>query len=49
MKIDYISIADIKTLDEIDTIKEQKVLVSTAVFFQGVRLIDNFIYRLSET
>ena len=49
MKIDYISISDIKTLDEIDTIKEQKVLVSTAVFFQGVRLIDNFIYRLSET
>ena len=44
MKIDYISISDIKTLDEISKIEGQKILVSTAVFFNNVRLIDNFIY-----
>ena len=44
MKIDYISISDIKTLDEISKIEGQKILVSTAVFFNDVRLIDNFIY-----
>ena len=44
MKIDYISIADIKTLDEVSKIEGQKILVSTAVFFKDVRLIDNFIY-----
>ncbi len=44
MKIDYISIANINTLDEITIIQEQKILVSTAIFFNEVRLIDNFIY-----
>jgi len=44
MKIDYISIADIKTLNEVSKIEGQKILVSTAVFFKDVRLIDNFIY-----
>lgn len=44
MKIDYISIADIKTLDEIEIVNKERVLVSTAVFFKDVRLIDNFIY-----
>ena len=44
INIDYISIADMKTLKEVDKIKNQKVLVSTAVFFKNVRLIDNFIY-----
>jgi len=44
MKIDYISIANIKTLDEIRKIKGQKILISTAVLFKDVRLIDNFIY-----
>ena len=44
INIDYISIADIKTLKEVDKIKDQKVLVSAAVFFKNVRLIDNFIY-----
>ena len=44
INIDYISIADMKTLKEVDKIKDQKVLVSAAVFFKNVRLIDNFIY-----
>ena len=44
INIDYISIADMKTLKEIDKIKDQKVLVSAGVFFKNVRLIDNFIY-----
>lgn len=39
-KIDYISIADPQTLDEIDTIK-QEALVSLAVRFEKARLIDN--------
>ena len=43
-KLDYISIADIETLDEISKIHKKKILVSTAVFFKEVRLIDNFIY-----
>ncbi len=44
INIDYISIADMKTLKEVDKIKDQKVLVSVAVFLKNVRLIDNFIY-----
>ena len=44
INIDYISIADMKTLKEVDKIKDQKVLVSAAVFLKNVRLIDNFIY-----
>ena len=49
LKLDYVSIADIETLDEVNKIKKKKILVSTAVFLKNVRLIDNFIYRLSDT
>ena len=48
MCIDYISIASINTLDEIQTIKSGTILISTAVFFHNIRLIDNLIYS-SET
>ena len=41
-KIDYVSIADIQTLDEIDTIKG-KALVSLAVRLGKPRLIDNIL------
>ena len=41
-KIDYVSIADMQTLDEIDTI-EGKALVSLAVRLGKPRLIDNII------
>ena len=44
--IDYISIADIQTLEEIETV-DRKVLVSTAILLDGVRLIDNFVYSPS--
>jgi len=47
--IDYISIACSKTLEEVEKIVDKKLLVSTAVFFKGVRLIDNFTYSSSST
>jgi len=46
IKLDYISIANKKTLNEVDIIKDD-VLVSAAVFFNNVRLIDNFTYQSS--
>jgi len=42
-QIDYISIADLETLEEVEIIKE-KVLVSLAVRIGRTRLIDNFIF-----
>ena len=47
IKIDYISIACAKTLEEVDVINDRKLLISTAVFFNDVRLIDNFTYQPS--
>ena len=44
--LDYISIADKKTLTEIDIIQGD-VLISAAIFFNEVRLIDNFTYHSS--
>ena len=41
-KIDYVSIADMQTLDEVDTIKS-KALVSLAVRLGKPRLIDNIV------
>ena len=43
LKIDYISIACIDTLDEIETV-DRKTLISVAAFLKDVRLIDNFTY-----
>ena len=45
-RLDYISIASKKTLNEIDVVAGN-VLISAAVFFNEVRLIDNFIYQSS--
>ena len=42
-EIDYISIASLDTLEEIGIVNK-KALISTAVYFKDVRLIDNFIY-----
>ena len=42
-KIDYISIANLNTLEEVKKVNGS-VLISTAVFFKNVRLIDNFTY-----
>ena len=47
IQIDYISIACAKTLEEVDIINDRKLLISTAVFFNDVRLIDNFTYQSS--
>jgi len=49
IKIDYISIASAATLDEVVEISKEIILISTAVFFNDVRLIDNFIYSPSTT
>jgi len=40
LKIDYIEITDIKNLSAVETIN-QSVLISLAVYFKNVRLIDN--------
>ena len=47
--IDYISIACSNTLDEVEEITNKKLLISVAVFFKDVRLIDNFTYSFSST
>jgi pantoate--beta-alanine ligase len=44
-KIDYISIADPDSLEEVETI-DNRVLVSLAVFVEDVRLIDNMIIEV---
>ena len=44
LKIDYISIACKNTLEEVETIVNQPLLVSAAVYINSVRLIDNFSY-----
>ena len=46
LAIDYISIADTKTLEEMKTV-DRAALISTAVVLNKVRLIDNFIYSPS--
>ena len=46
MRVDYISIANINTLDEFndhEDIKKADVVISSAVFFKNVRLIDNIV------
>ncbi len=45
--IDYVSVADSQTLEEITTAIKGKVLVSVAVYLGEVRLIDNFSYSAS--
>ena len=40
----YVSVADIDSLEEIENMTNIEILVSVAVKFDGVRLIDNFTY-----
>ena len=47
--IDYISIADMETLEELIEIPPRPYLVSTAIFFKNIRLIDNFDYSQLDT
>ena len=46
IKIDYISVACNDTLKELKTVKPNS-LISAAIFFKKVRLIDNFVYQSS--
>jgi pantoate--beta-alanine ligase len=41
-QVDYVSVADLHTLEELDEIKKE-ALLSLAVFVDGVRLIDNML------
>ena len=45
IKIDYISIANVKSLEEIDGVISTDVLVSIAVYIRNVRLIDNILCK----
>ena len=49
LKLDYISIACSNTLNEVQKITNKELLISVAVFFHNVRLIDNFTYSSSDT
>ena len=46
LTIDYISVVDSQTLEEISTEIERDILVCMAVYMGKVRLIDNFSYSL---
>jgi len=46
-KIDYISVADYISLEEIKGPIVDRVIISVAVFFDGVRLIDNISYSFN--
>ena len=47
MKVDYISITLVSNLKDVHIVNSKEVLISTAVYFKDVRLIDNFIYLSS--
>ena len=47
LKIDYVSVADGESLNEILGEIQNQILVSTAVFIGKTRLIDNFSFSLS--
>lgn len=46
-RIDYVSAADVETLEELKTV-EKRALLSLAVFFGTVRLIDNMVVTVAE-
>jgi len=49
LRIDYVSVADSKTLIEISDKIEGDILVSVAVYLGEIRLIDNFSYSMSSS
>ncbi len=49
LRIDYVSVADSKTLIEISDKIEGDILVSIAVYLGEIRLIDNFSYSVSSS
>ena len=46
LEIDYFSIADFETLEEIQDKINKTILISTAVFIKNIRLIDNIKYTI---
>lgn len=42
-RIDYVAVVDSATLEPIETIEDNEVVLSTAAFFGNVRLIDNIV------
>jgi len=42
-RIDYVSLNDAETLDQLDRIDDRPALLSLAVFFGQTRLIDNIV------
>ena len=44
ISIDYISIANAETLEELEILSCKNVLVSIAVYIRKIRLIDNYSY-----
>ena len=42
-KIEYVSIADVATFKEINQYKKSHTIISLAVFYKNVRLIDNIL------
>ena len=42
-RVQYISIADASTLEEVDQMNDSQILISMAVYFGGTRLIDNIL------
>ena len=49
LRIDYVSVADSKTLIEISDKIEGDILVSVAVYLGEIRLLDNFSYSVSSS
>ena len=45
--LDYISIACSETLNELEETTSKEFLVSCAIYYNDVRLIDNFTYQSS--
>ena len=46
LKIDYLAFSSLETLNDVGPIIKESVLISTAVYVNSVRLIDNIIYTL---
>jgi len=47
-RIDYVAVSDHRTLEDITGIIDRDVLISVAVFFAHVRLIDNFEFMIGD-
>ena len=48
LQIDYVSVADAETLIEFPGEISNNILVSIAIFIDGIRIIDNFRYSFSK-